>query len=55
MVLRVVQWVAGSAGIAPGGTGLAITRDLILPDPPAHLLRREELSSATQEAQHRWM
>ncbi|GAA4540289.1 class II glutamine amidotransferase [Mycobacterium paraffinicum] len=31
---------------------LQIDRGLILPEPPAHLLRREELSAPVQESQH---
>lgn len=31
---------------------LQITRRLVLPDPPRHLLRREELSSPVEESQH---
>ncbi|OBI25650.1 class II glutamine amidotransferase [Mycobacterium sp. E1386] len=31
---------------------LQVERSLILPDPPAHLLRREELSARAQESQH---
>lgn len=34
---------------------LTITRNLILPDPPAHLLRRDELSRTAEEAQHPWL
>ena len=32
--------------------GLQISRDLIFPDPPRHLLRRQDLSPAVQAAQH---
>ncbi len=32
--------------------GLQINRRLVLPDPPRHQLRREDLSAATQAAQH---
>lgn len=35
--------------------GLSITRELVLPDPPAHPLRRDDLSSAMEEAQHPWL
>jgi predicted glutamine amidotransferase len=31
---------------------LHVTRDLVLPDPPAQLLRHEELTPAVQQAQH---
>ncbi|OBH06409.1 class II glutamine amidotransferase [Mycobacterium sp. E1747] len=34
------------------GAALRVERRLILPDPPAHLLRRTELSARVQEAQH---
>ncbi|MGB3523685.1 MAG: class II glutamine amidotransferase [Mycobacterium sp.] len=34
--------------------GLRITRQLVLPDPPARQLRREDLTAAAQEAQHPW-
>lgn len=34
--------------------GLAITRELAFPDPPAWRLRREELTAAAEEAQHPW-
>jgi predicted glutamine amidotransferase len=32
--------------------GLRVTRSLVLPDPPKHLLRREDLSPPVQDAQH---
>ncbi|BBZ51339.1 class II glutamine amidotransferase [Mycobacterium heidelbergense] len=32
--------------------GLTITRDVVLPDPPAHPLRRTDLSAPVQQAQH---
>jgi glutamine amidotransferase len=32
--------------------GLRITRSLLLPDPPTHLLRRADLSAPVQQAQH---
>ena len=32
--------------------GLRITRSVVLPDPPAHLIRREDLSAPVQRAQH---
>lgn len=32
--------------------GLHLTRSLVLPDPPKHLLRREDLSTPVQDAQH---
>jgi predicted glutamine amidotransferase len=32
--------------------GLQISRELVFPDPPRHLLRREDLSPAAQAAQH---
>jgi predicted glutamine amidotransferase len=43
--------------IAPGelvhvDATLRITRDVVLPDPPRHQLRRDDLSSAVQAAQH---
>ncbi|MEZ0365307.1 class II glutamine amidotransferase [Mycobacterium sp. pUA109] len=43
--------------IAPGelvhvDAGLHITRDLVLPDPPSHQLRRADLSSVAAAAQH---
>lgn len=43
--------------IAPGelvhvDAGLRVTRDLVLPDPPSHQLRREDLSESAQRAQH---
>jgi glutamine amidotransferase len=31
---------------------LKITRTVVLPDPPSHLLRREDLSAPVQRAQH---
>jgi glutamine amidotransferase len=31
---------------------LHIHRSMILPDPPKHLLRREDLSSPVEESQH---
>ena len=31
---------------------LKITRTVVLPDPPSHLLRREDLSASVQRAQH---
>ena len=34
--------------------GLTITTELAFPDPPAHQLRREDLTTAAQEAQHPW-
>ncbi|KMV21420.1 class II glutamine amidotransferase [Mycobacterium heckeshornense] len=48
--------------IAPGelvhvDAALQVTRDVVLPDPPRHQLRRDDLSSAAQAAQHtsaRW-
>ena len=43
--------------LAPGelvhvDAGLRINRNLVLPDPPRHLLRREELSAPVRDAQH---
>jgi predicted glutamine amidotransferase len=43
--------------IAPGelvhvDAGSRVTRDLVLPDPPSHQLRREDLSESVQRAQH---
>jgi len=43
--------------IAPGelvhvDAALQITRSLVLPDPPRHLLRREDLSPPVEQAQH---
>lgn len=32
--------------------GLRVTRSLVLPDPPKHLLRQEDLSPPVQDAQH---
>ncbi|OBF63763.1 class II glutamine amidotransferase [Mycobacterium sp. 852002-51971_SCH5477799-a] len=32
--------------------GLQVTRELILPDPPKHLLRREDLSVPVEDSQH---
>ncbi len=32
--------------------GLQITRSVVLPDPPRHLLRREDLSAPVEQAQH---
>jgi glutamine amidotransferase len=32
--------------------GLRITRSVVLPDPPVHLLRRADLSTAVRQAQH---
>ncbi|MEB3021245.1 class II glutamine amidotransferase [[Mycobacterium] crassicus] len=46
--------------IAPGelvhvDAGLTITTELAFPDPPARLLRREELTVVAEEAQHPWL
>jgi glutamine amidotransferase len=34
------------------GAALQVTRSVALPDPPKHLLRREDLSTPVQQAQH---
>ncbi|OBG02286.1 class II glutamine amidotransferase [Mycolicibacter sinensis] len=46
--------------LAPGelvhvDAGLQLRTELAFPDPPARQLRREELTAATQEAQHPWL
>ena len=32
--------------------GLQVTRSLVLPDPPRHLIRRADLSAPVEDAQH---
>lgn len=46
--------------LAPGelvhvDAGLQLRTELAFPDPPSRQLRREELTAATQEAQHPWL
>jgi len=47
------RWCSLASGeLVHVDSALQITRTVVLPDPPTHLLRREDLSAPAQQAQH---